>query len=208
MSGSSPSPIQVHKYALFYGQRDRIWLPFKNIVFFFKVNRISELKAILGIIYWAMFLKLQHTQSSLTDLQLVRRMVWGPSCETCYRNAESQAPSRHIESEVLVTYLCPTLCDPMDCSLPDSSVQGVLQERIPEWVAIPFSKGSSQPRDQTRVSCSAGSFFTVWATREAILSVFISWRSPGNSYAFWSLRSSPSSQSYGFSSSHLWRVGQ
>ena len=48
---------------------------------------------------------------------------------------------------------CPTLCDPMDCSLPGSSAHGVLQARILEWVAIPFSRGSSRPRDQTQVSC-------------------------------------------------------
>ena len=47
---------------------------------------------------------------------------------------------------------CPTLCDPMDCSPPSSSVHGILQARILEWVAMPSSRGSSQPRDQTRVS--------------------------------------------------------
>ena len=50
---------------------------------------------------------------------------------------------------MLVTQLCPTLCDPMDCSPPSSSVHGILQARILGWVAIPFSKGSSRPRDQT-----------------------------------------------------------
>ena len=47
---------------------------------------------------------------------------------------------------------CLTLCDPMDCSPPGSSVPGILQARIPEWVAISSSKGSSQPRDQTHIS--------------------------------------------------------
>ena len=47
---------------------------------------------------------------------------------------------------------CPTLCDPMDCSLPDSSVHGISQARILEWVAISSSRGSSQPRDQTHIS--------------------------------------------------------
>ena len=61
---------------------------------------------------------------------------------------------------------CLTLCNLMDCSLPDSSVHGILQARILEWIAIPFSRGSSQPRDRTWVSCTAGRFFTVWATRE------------------------------------------
>ena len=66
----------------------------------------------------------------------------------------------------LVTQMCPTLCDPMDCNPPSSSVHGILQARILEWVAFPFSRGSSQPRDQTEVSCTAGGFFTSWATRE------------------------------------------
>ena len=67
---------------------------------------------------------------------------------------------------VLVAQSCPTLCDPVDHSPPDSSIHGILQARILEWVATSFSRGSSQPRDQTRVSCTAGKFFTDWATRE------------------------------------------
>ena len=56
----------------------------------------------------------------------------------------------------------------MDCSLPGSSVHGILQARMLEWVAIPSSRGSSWPRDWTWVSSIAGRFFTLWATREAI----------------------------------------
>ena len=48
------------------------------------------------------------------------------------------------------------------------SLHGILQARIVEWVVIPFSRGSSQPKDKTRVSCIAGGFFTIWATREAL----------------------------------------
>ena len=55
---------------------------------------------------------------------------------------------------------CPTLSDPMDCSPPGSSVPGISQARVLEWVAISFSRGSSQPRDPTQVSCIAGGFFT------------------------------------------------
>ena len=58
---------------------------------------------------------------------------------------------------------CLTLCDPMDYSPPGSSVHGILQPWIPEWVAVSFSRGSSWPRDSTRVSCLAGRFFTIWA---------------------------------------------
>ena len=58
---------------------------------------------------------------------------------------------------------CLTLCDPMNYT-----VYGILQARIWEWVAFLFSRGSSQPRDRTQVSCIAGRFFTSWATREAL----------------------------------------
>ena len=61
-----------------------------------------------------------------------------------------------------------TLCDPMDYSPPDSSVHGILQTRILEQIAMPSSRGSSWTRDQTCVSCIAGGFFTIWATREAL----------------------------------------
>ena len=66
-----------------------------------------------------------------------------------------------IKVKVKVAKFCPTFCDPMDCSLPGSSVCGILQASILEWVAIPFSRASSQPRDQTGVSCIAGRFFTI-----------------------------------------------
>ena len=61
----------------------------------------------------------------------------------------------------LVAQLCPILCDSMDCSLPGSSVNGILQARTLEWVAMPSSRGSSQPRDRTQVSHIAGRLFTV-----------------------------------------------
>jgi len=60
-------------------------------------------------------------------------------------------------------------CDPMDCSPPGSSIHGILQARILEWVAISFSRGSSQSRDWTQVSHTAGRRFNLWATREAQL---------------------------------------
>ena len=68
---------------------------------------------------------------------------------------------------VLVGQWCPTLCNPMNCSLPGSSVHGILQARILEQVAISFSRGSSWLRDWTWVSCIASRCFNIWATREA-----------------------------------------
>ena len=66
-----------------------------------------------------------------------------------------------MKSENEVAQLCPTLCDPVDC------VHEIFQARVLEWVAISFSRGSSLPRDWTWVSCFAGRFLTVRATREA-----------------------------------------
>ena len=65
---------------------------------------------------------------------------------------------------------CVQLYDPMDCSLPGSSVHGILQTRMLEWVAISLYRRSSQPRDWTQISSIAGWFFTIWATREAQVS--------------------------------------
>ena len=70
---------------------------------------------------------------------------------------------------VLVPKSCPTLCGPMDCSPPGSSVHGIIQARIPEWVVIFFSRGSFQPRDQIQVcsaSCVGRHFLYHWATWE------------------------------------------
>ena len=64
-------------------------------------------------------------------------------------------------SEVKVPQSCPTLCAPMDIA------HGILQARILEWVAFPFSRGSFQPKDQTQISCIAGRFFTSRTIREA-----------------------------------------
>ena len=74
---------------------------------------------------------------------------------------------------VLVPQLCPTLCDPMDCSPQGSSLHGILEARILEWVSVPFSKGSSQPRDRTHVAHISGRFFTIGAFREAQINDFV-----------------------------------
>ena len=87
-----------------------------------------------------------------------------------------------------VDQLCPTLCDPMGYT-----VHGILQARILEQAAFPFSRGSSQPRGQTQLSRIAGRFFTSLATREA--------------QEYWKkIYNKPRQhiKSYGFSSSHVW----
>ena len=69
------------------------------------------------------------------------------------------------ESESEVAQSFPTPCDPMDCSLPGSSVHGIFQAIVLEWIAIAFSRGPSQPKDRTRVSHNVDRRFTIWATR-------------------------------------------
>ena len=76
-----------------------------------------------------------------------------------------------MEVEVLVAQECPTLGDPMDCSPPNFSVHGILQARILEWVAIPFCRRSSWPRDWTQFSHIAGRFFIQESPGRAISSV-------------------------------------
>ena len=104
-------------------------------------------------------LKIELTFAALGGLDKIARYK---------RSSHSKYPHLFIcNCEVLVAQSCPTLWDPMDCSPPGSSVHGIFHARILEWFAISFSRGSSQPRDQTWVSCTAGRFFTDGATREA-----------------------------------------
>ena len=76
----------------------------------------------------------------------------------------SKLPHRAgIMNEWSHSVMCPTLCDPMDCSLSGSSVHGIFQARVLEWIAISFSRGSSWPRDRTQVSRITDRRFTIWA---------------------------------------------
>ena len=79
-------------------------------------------------------------------------------------NTTLSLAEQNKQVKVKVARSCPTLGDPVDYT-----IHGILQARMLEWVALPFSRGSSQPRDRTQVSCrrTAGRFFTSWATREA-----------------------------------------
>ena len=96
----------------------------------------------------------------------------------------SEPPGKpHKYPCVKVAQLCPTLCDPTNCSLQGSSIHGVFQARVLEWVAISFSRGSFPPRDRTQVSCTVGRCFTILA-REMVKYRF---PSPTSSQRFWCL---------------------
>ena len=91
-----------------------------------------------------------------------------PHCKRwiLYQLSHKGSPDGKVKwSEVAQS--CLTLWDPMDYSLPGSSLHGILQARVLEWVAISFSRGSSRPRDRTQVYCIPGRCFNLWATREA-----------------------------------------
>ena len=97
---------------------------------------------------------------------------WSPYLGTSWLHSHSNlwwissTRSGKSHRNMLVTQSCLILCDPRDCSLPSSFVSGVLQARTLGWLAMPFSRGSSQSKDQTWFSCIAGRFFTICATRE------------------------------------------
>ena len=89
------------------------------------------------------------TETTFTAIVFITIYITPTACQILYS-------SFSIILRVKVTQLCLTFCDPMDYT-----VDGILQDRILEWGAFPFSRGSSQPRDQTQVSCTVGRFFTV-----------------------------------------------
>ena len=111
--------------------------------------------------------RVRHNRSGLTSkgisleipLDFTRKVSLKKLPETCTINT-------CVHAKLLQS--CPTLCKPMDCSPPGSSVCKILQARILEWVAMPSSRGSSRSRDGTQVSCIASRFFTVLSTREAL----------------------------------------
>ena len=102
-----------------------------------------------------------HMHTPLQGVVLVRTF-----CTILYR-IQSRLYFKPRMCGTKLVQLCPTLCDPVDHSLTGSSVHGILQARTLEWVDFePSSRGSSQPRDRAQVSCLAGRFFTIGATRE------------------------------------------
>ena len=93
----------------------------------------------------------------LSPLALFTHFAWSARERAGFVSSETKV----LNPNKCVAQSCPTLCNPMDCSLWGSSVHGIFQARVLEWVAISFSRGSSRPRDWTRVSCIAGRHFTL-----------------------------------------------
>ena len=120
----------------------------------------------------------KYTVGEVSSSLKVRSMPFGTASTSWFKEWEVETRHTHAHInltsqcqilmaivKVKVSQSCPALCDPKDYT-----VHGILQARILEWVAIPFSRVSSQSRNQTGVSCIAGGFFTNWAIREALTS--------------------------------------
>ena len=121
-----------------------------------------------------------------TYLKRTKTLIWKDTCTPMFISAlfiiakvwkQPKCPSTdkcinkiyvYVCERVLVTQSCPTLCNPVDCTPPGSSVHAILQARILEWVAISSSRRSSQPRDWTHVFCTAGRFFTTELPRKPV----------------------------------------
>ena len=121
-----------------------------------------------GILWVALFppkryVKVPTSRTSKCDLYLGMGLLQVKLVKMRWYTVEKKEESEVVQS-------CRTLCNPMDCRPPGSSVHGISQARILEWVATSFSRGTSWPRDWTQVSRIAGRHFTLWATREAIRS--------------------------------------
>ena len=109
-------------------------------------------------------------------LDTISALYWEP-----FKRVKPSKNTTKSESEV--AHSCPTLCNPMDCSLPGSSVHGIFQARVLEWIAISFSRGFSQLRDGNQVSCIVNRCFTIWATREDLLFAVWSVKQKGKEFS-------------------------
>ena len=137
-------------------------IPVLNYVFFFK----DWPKDFSQWTWWRSVIQKAHPVSKRMCLWSCARHSQRSNMECLSVTLKANLMLLKSERESEVAQSCLILCDPVDCSPPGSSVHGICQARTLEWVAIPFSRGSSWPRDRTPVSHIVGRCFTVWATGE------------------------------------------
>ena len=129
---------------------------------------ISKLTLWLPLLRDSVLNPTRQTVSNLLQSFLSRERGWSKILEEFRWSSQRKSIIPTIMSlPLILKWSRSVMSDPVDCSPPGSSIHGILQARILEWVAISFSRGSPGPRDWTRVSCLAGRCFNLWATREA-----------------------------------------
>ena len=128
-------------------------IAYSSTISLFQSQDVSEWNCSLPSVsycWWSFISAISHVLSLLQSVTLLASSLdAAPVCQLLHCTT------------ALFSQSCLTLCDPKDCSPPGSSVYGIFQARILEWVAISFSRRSSRPRDQARVFCVAGRCFTV-----------------------------------------------
>ena len=155
------------------------WLTFRKSMasFCLYLISLSITVEIIGIHFCSQYFPPLTSKKAHFQFRCFQLFLWNPPNWFLIASPfPSPLPGRYIQSGGFVDiYHCVCTCSimsdslqPMDCSPPGSSVLGILQTRILEWVAMPSFRGSFQPRDQTQVSGIVGRFFTAWATSEAI----------------------------------------
>ena len=139
---------------------DRGWLKFPIVIVGFSV-----LAQFLVLIVWHCVVRYIHDKDCYVFLEnwSFYHMQGSYLSLFTFLALKSALPEVNVAEKVKITQLCLTLCDSVDYI-----VHGILQARIVEWVAFPFSRGSFQPRHWTQVSRIAGGFFTSWATEEGL----------------------------------------
>ena len=143
------------------GYRDVIY-PFQKYLF----TILIEILQSLIIVNKTTFLELKNS-SGRAESNRTKRCCNFRGQQVLQQKFITEMTKNNIRCCYLVTKLCPTLCDPTDHSPPDSSVHGISQARILEWLVIFFSRGSSQPRDRTNISCIGRRVLYRSSTREA-----------------------------------------
>ena len=152
-----------------------------------------------GCAVWRLLANTGSRQTLLDTVTGGRLLVSEPSAQSRRAEGTSPDPPEKKIVKVFITQLCPTLCNPMECSPRGSSVHGILQARVLEWGAIPFSRESSQPGDRTRVSCIVDNFFFFFFfffTVRATYTQRVAGRSRAPVYPTWQERRSPPQSMY------------
>ena len=164
----SGSPSHCWAISLCHLSHRESWLELLPIVVTYDYSKQFSRKYTVSV--WSWETRERHRAGhrhtyGFTFCVWMNRMSLGLNLDKFCNNLVLRFPDLWFLS--VVAQSCLTLCNPVNCSPPGSTVHEILQARILEWIVIPFSRGFSQPRDGTQVSHNAARFFAIWATREA-----------------------------------------